>query len=199
ITPANGVGHVKYKNMNKDNTIDANDQTFLGDPNPKFSYGFNLNLYYRNFDLGVLLQGVYGNKIFNFARIMSQFPNGPGAAGQGALTAGSLDTWSPTNTNAKLPIFSQDLSANDQSPSSFFIENGSYMRIKNLQLGYTISSLKGIRKLRIYVQAYNLLTITHYSGIDPEVNDGDPHNLGIDYGTAYPIAKKFLFGINLGL
>ncbi len=199
ITPANGVGHVKYKNMNKDNTIDANDQTYLGDPNPKFSYGFNLNLYYRNFDLGVLLQGVYGNKIFNFARIMSQFPNGPGAAGQGGLTAGSLDTWSPTNTNAKLPIFSQDLSANDQSPSSFFIENGSYMRIKNLQIGYTISSLRGIRKLRIYVQAYNLLTITHYSGIDPEVNDGDPHNLGIDYGTAYPIAKKFLFGINLGL
>jgi TonB-linked SusC/RagA family outer membrane protein len=199
ITPANALGHVKYKNMNKDNVIDANDETFLGDPNPKFSYGFNLNLYYKNFDLGILLQGVYGNKIFNYARIMSQFPNGPGAAGQSGLTAGSLDTWSPTNTNAKLPIFSQDLSANDQSPSSFFIENGSYMRVKNLQLGYTISHLKGIRRLRIYVQAYNLLTITRYSGMDPEVNDGDPHNLGIDYGTAYPIAKKFLFGVNFGL
>ena len=199
ITPANGLGHMKYKNMNKDNIIDAHDETFLGDPNPKFSYGFNLNLYYRNFDLGIFLQGVYGNKIFNYARVMSQFANGPGAAGQGGLTAGSLDTWSPSNPNAKLPIFSQDLSANDQSPSSFFIENGSYMRIKNVQLGYTIPHLKGIKKLRIYVQAYDLFTFTHYSGMDPEVNDGDPHNLGIDYGTAYPIARKFLFGINFGL
>ncbi len=73
------------------------------------------------------------------------------------------------------------------------------MRIKNLQLGYTLTHLKGIRQLRIYVQAYDLLTFTHYSGMDPEVNDGDPHNLGIDYGTAYPYTKKFLLGVNFGL
>ncbi len=198
ITAANGLGHVKYKDLNKDGVIDTRDQTYLGDPNPKFAYGYNLNLYYKNFDLGILLQGVYGNKIFNYARILSQFPNGS-AAGQGGLTVAALDTWTPSNPTAKLPIFSQDLSAYDLSPSSFFIESGSYMRIKSLQLGYTIPNLGGIRRLRVYVQAYNLLTLTHYSGMDPEVNDGDPHNLGIDYGTAYPIAKKYLVGVNLGL
>jgi hypothetical protein len=72
------------------------------------------------------------------------------------------------------------------------------MRVKQVQLGYTVQHLKGIRRLRIYVQAYNLFTFTHYSGLDPEVNDGDPHNLGIDYGTAYPISKKYLLGVNFG-
>ena len=198
ITSANALGHVMYKDMNGDGVIDAHDETYLGNPNPKFSYGYNLNLYYKNFDFGILLQGVYGNKIFNYARTLSEYPNGA-AAGQGGLSPAGLDTWSPTNPNAKLPIFSQDLTAYDLSPASNFIESGSYMRIKQIQLGYTIPHLKGVRKLRIYVQAYNLLTLTHYSGMDPEVSDGDPHNLGIDYGTSYPMSKKYLLGVNLGL
>lgn len=197
ITKTNGLGHMKYQDLNKDGIIDTRDETFLGDPNPKFTYGYSLNLYFKNFDLGILLQGVYGNKIFNYARTLSEMPNGP-AAGQGGLTPAALDTWSPSNPNAKLPIFSQDLSAYDLSPSSFFIESGSYMRVKQLQLGYTVPHLKGVRKLRVYVQAYNLLTLTHYSGLDPEVNDGNPHDLGIDYGTAYPMSKKYLLGVNLG-
>lgn len=198
ITPTNALGHVMYKDLNGDGVIDAHDETYLGNPNPKFSYGYNLNLFYKDFDFGILLQGVYGNKIFNYARTLSEYPNGA-AAGQGALSPAGLDTWSPSNPNAKLPIFSQDLTAYDLSPASNFIESGSYMRIKQLQLGYSIPHLKGIRKLRIYIQAYNLLTITHYSGMDPEVSDGDPHNLGIDYGTAYPMSKKYLLGVNLGL
>lgn len=197
ITKTNGLGHMKYQDLNKDGVIDTRDETFLGDPNPKFTYGYSLNLYFQHFDLGILLQGVYGNKIFNYARTLSEMPNGA-VAGQGGLTTGALDTWSPGNPNAKLPIFSQDLSAYDLSPSSFFIESGSYMRMKQLQVGYTIPHLKGVRKLRVYVQAYNLLTLTHYSGLDPEVNDGNPHDLGIDYGTAYPMSKKYLLGINLG-
>ena len=197
VNAANGAGHIKYKDLNGDGVIDAKDETYLGNPSPKFTYGYNLNLYFKHFDLGVLLQGVYGNKIFNYGRVLSQFPNGA-QTGQGALTPAGQDTWSPSNPNARLPIFSQD-GVNDLSPSSEFIESGSYMRIKMIQLGYTIPGLKGIRKLRIYVQAYNPLTITHYSGMDPEVNDGSPSNLGIDYGTAYPFSKKYLFGLNLGL
>lgn len=197
VTAANGAGHIKYKDLNGDGVIDAKDQTYLGDATPKFSYGFNLNLYYKHFDVGILLQGVYGNKIFNYGRTLSQFPNAA-ATGQSGLTPAALDTWTPSNPNARLPIFSQD-GVYDLSPSSEFIESGSYMRIKTLQLGYTIPGLKGVRKLRIYAQAYNLLTITKYSGMDPEVNDGSPSNLGIDYGTAYPMSKKYLIGINLGL
>jgi TonB-linked SusC/RagA family outer membrane protein len=198
INKQNGLGHVLYKDLNHDGVINTSDETFLGNPNPKFTYGYNLNLFYANFDFGVLLQGVYGNKIYNYSRVLSEMPFGaPG--GQGALSPAGLNTWSPENPNAKLPIFSQSPGTNDLSPSSFFVESGSYMRVKQVQLGYTMQHLKGIRKLRIYVQAYNLFTFTHYSGLDPEVNDGNPADLGIDYGTAYPISKKYLVGINLGL
>jgi hypothetical protein len=126
------------------------------------------------------------------------FPSGA-IAGQGGLVQGSLDTWSPSNPNAKIPIYTQNTSVNDLSPSSLFIEDGSYLRVKTLQLGYTLPKMKGISRLRVYIQAYNLFTFTHYSGMDPEVSDGDPHNIGIDYGTAYPISRKYLFGVNLGL
>jgi TonB-dependent starch-binding outer membrane protein SusC len=198
ITNANALGHVMYKDLNGDGVINDSDRTFLGNPNPKFSYGYDLRLSYKSFDFEVLLQGVYGNKIFDYGKVLTTMPNGA-VTGQGGYQTGSLDTWSPSNPNASLPIYEQNSMANDLSPSSFYIESGSYMRIKQLQLGYTFAKLKGISKLRVYVQAYNLLTITKYTGQDPEVNDGDPHNLGIDFGTAYPITKKFLLGINLGL
>ena len=158
-----------------------------------------MNLNYKNFDLGVFFQGSYGGKIFNYARVVQEFPNSYGNAGLGGLGLGALNTWSPSNPNGTIPIFSQGSSANDLSPSSFFVESGSYLRLKTATIGYTFPKIKGLRKLRAYVQAYNLLTITKYSGMDPEVNDGDPHNLGIDYGTAYPISQKFVFGVNMGL
>ncbi len=198
ITPQNALGHVMYKDLNNSGAITDSDRTFLGNPNPKFAYGYDLRISYKNFDIEVLLQGVYGNKIFNYGKVLTTLPNGA-VNGQGGLQAGSLNTWSPTNPNAKLPIYIQSSGVNDLSPSSFYIESGSYMRIKQLQLGYTFLKIPGISRLRIYIQAYNLLTITKYSGQDPEVNDGYPNNLGIDYGTAYPIAKKILVGINLGL
>jgi len=198
ITSDNALGHVMYKDLNNSGTINDSDRAFLGNPIPKFSYGYDLRLTYKNFDFEVLLQGVSGNKIFNYGKVLTMMPNGA-ATGQGGLQEGSLDTWSPDNPNAALPIFAQNTGVNDLSPSSFYIENGSYLRIKQMQLGYTFPKINGISRLRIYVQGYNLLTITKYSGQDPEVNDGDPHNLGIDYGTAYPISTKFLVGINLSL
>jgi TonB-linked SusC/RagA family outer membrane protein len=199
ITPANALGNVMYKDLNGDGKIDASDQTFLGSPIPKFTYGYNLNLSYKNIDLGVFFQGSYGGKIFNYGRAMEEFPNQNGA-GLGGLTVGALNTWSPTNPNATLPIFAQGTSVTSPTPpSSFFVESGSYLRLKMAQIGYTLPKIKGIRKLRVYAQAFNLLTITKYTGQDPEVNDGNPNNLGIDYGTAYPISQKFVFGVNLGL
>ena len=190
ITAENGAGHFKFKDLNNDGKIDDKDRTYIGSPHPKFSYGFNLNLYYKNFDLGIFLQGVSGNKIFNYWRAFTEWP--------GKLGTGSLDTWSPTNTTAKLPIWSST-SVPDNAPSTFFIEDGSYMRVKTLQLGYTFPAIKGISKLRVYLQTYNLLTITNYSGLDPEVNNGAAQDVGIDYGGSYPISNKFLFGVNIGL
>ncbi len=198
LSATNAAGHFKFKDISgpngkPDGVIDDKDQTFLGNPNPKFSYGYNLNLYYKNFDLGIFIQGVYGNKIFNYWRSFSRWP--------GALTTGSLDTWSPSNTKASLPVYTVDgiNNSNDNVPSNFFVESGSYLRFKTLQIGYTFPKSKAFSHLRIYVQAFNLFTITKYSGLDPEVNVGDPGSLGIDYGTQYPMSKKILFGVNLGL
>ena len=136
------------------------------------------------------LQGIYGNKLFNYWRANTVFP--------GAMGKGADNTWSLTNTDAKLPIWN-NLATNDKMPSSFFVEDGSYLRIRNLQLGYTISKTKYFSKLRIYIQANNLLTITKYTGIDPEISTGSATNAGVDFGGNYPIARNFLVGINLGL
>jgi TonB-dependent starch-binding outer membrane protein SusC len=198
ITPDKALGHSMYEDLNGDNMIDQSDETYLGSPIPKFTYGYNINFNYKSFDLGIFFQGSYGNKIFNYARVAQEFPNAYGNSGLGALTVGALNTWSPSNPNGTLPIFTQD-GVSDLSPSSFFVESGSYLRLKTATLGYTLPKIKGVRSLRVYVQAYNLLTITKYSGMDPEVNDGNPNDLGIDYGTAYPISQKFVFGVNLGL
>jgi TonB-dependent starch-binding outer membrane protein SusC len=190
LSAATAPGHFKFKDLNKDGKINDADRTFIGNPHPKFSYGFNLNLGYKNFDLGVFLQGVQGNKIFNYWRAYSVFP---GAQGEGAN-----DTWSTTNTGAKLPIWNNTPSS-DAAPSSFFIEDGSYLRLKSLQIGYTLSPKKAFNKIRIYAQAYNLATFTKYTGIDPEISTGSATNIGVDFGGNYPISKKFVLGVNFGL
>jgi TonB-linked SusC/RagA family outer membrane protein len=190
LTAANAPGHFKFKDLNNDKKINDDDRTFIGNPHPKFSYGFNLNLNYKNFDLGVFLQGVAGNKIFNYWRAYSVFP---GAQGEGAD-----DTWSTTNTDAKLPIWS-NIASSDATPSSFFIEDGSYLRLKSLQVGYTLSPKKAFNKIRIYVQGYNLATFTKYTGIDPEISTGSATNIGVDFGGNYPISRKIVIGVNFGL
>ncbi len=190
LTAATAAGHFKFKDVNNDGKINDDDRTFIGNPHPKFSYGYNLNLFYKNFDLGIFLQGVYGNKIFNYWRAYTVFP---GAQGEGAD-----DTWSTTNTDAKLPIWN-NTSSDDIKPSSFFIEDGSYLRLKNVQLGYTFPASKAFNKIRLYVQGYNLATITKYSGIDPEISTGSATNIGVDFGGNYPISKKFIIGVNVGL
>jgi TonB-linked SusC/RagA family outer membrane protein len=190
LTADNAAGHFKFRDINNDKIINDNDRTFIGNPHPKFSYGYNLNLNYRNFDLGIFLQGVSGNKIFNYWRAYSVFP--------GALGAGSDDTWSTTNTDAKLPIWNNVASA-DATPSSFFVEDGSYLRLKSIQLGYTISPKKAFKSIRVYIQGFNILTFTKYTGIDPEISTGNATNINVDFGGNYPISKKFVFGVNFGL
>ncbi|MEP7142373.1 MAG: TonB-dependent receptor [Ferruginibacter sp.] len=190
LTAATAAGHFRFKDLNGDKKINNDDRTFIGNPHPKFSYGYNLNLSYKNFDLGIFLQGIAGNKIFNYWRAYSVFP---GAQGEGAN-----DTWSTTNTAAKLPIWSSTASI-DNTPSSFFIEDGSYLRLKSLQVGYTLSPKKAFNKIRIYVQGYNLATFTKYTGIDPEISTGSATNIGVDFGGNYPISRKIVLGVNFGL
>lgn len=194
-----GLGRFRYADVNNDGQITPNDRTFLGNPNPKFSYGLNIGLTYKNFDFSTFLYGVQGNQIWdNLLWWLDFFPS----FNTGKSLTALYDSWTPTNHNAKAPI-QEDLGyqSTNGAPNSYYIKNGSYLRDQNLVIGYTFpSSLVGrlsIQKLRIYLQTANLFTITKYPGVDPELS-GTTADFGIDGGSnAYPHSKEFLVGINL--
>lgn len=194
------VGKYKYHDTDGDGTITDADRKFIGNPHPDFTYGINLNVGYKGFDLSAFFQGVQGNQLINMVKRWVDFNNQAGNRSLRMLN----DSWTPENPDAVLPI----LDANDsrsQQPSSYFVENGSYFRMKNLTLGYTLPgttvSKIGLSSARIYLQAQNLFTITKYSGIDPEVTSvgSSPGStvLGVDQGN-YPNAKMYQIGINFG-
>lgn len=179
--------------------IDYRDRTTIGDPNPEFTYGLNLTVTWKNLDLNAFFYGSKGNDIFNYTRWWTDFwPSYLGQKSKNLL----YNSWTETNRSAKIPkaTNTSNFSTNTQV-CSYYIEDGSYLRLKNLQVGYTIpgnltEKIK-IRSLRIYMQAVNLFTLTKYSGLDPEIGGGDLA-FGIDYGN-YPNAKQFIIGLNLSL
>ena len=191
-------GRFRYADLNRDGVINADDRTFLGNPNPKISYGVNLGLTYKQFDFSMFLFGVQGNQIWNQVKWWTDFASSfDGAKSKTAL----YDSWLPERMNAKAPIQEGEGSFSTNAvPNSYYVENGAYLRCKNIQLGYTFPSQLGsrlhIERLRIYVQAANVFTITKYSGIDPEIGGSDVRSFGIDEGT-YPSQRQFLAGINL--
>ncbi len=190
-------GRFKYKDLNGDNKIDANDRTFLGSPNPDFTYGVNLGFNYKGFDFSTMFYGTQGNENINTIKVNTHF--------FGTYTGGKskdlLNAWTPQNTGSNIPKVE---SANNFSTSrvlnTFFVEDGSYLRLRSLILGYTLkpSLLQkyGINKLRVYLQGANLFTATKYSGLDPELG-GNSSGFGIDYGNYPNDIRNLLFGINL--
>ena len=190
-------GRFKYEDINKDGKISDDDRTFFGNPNPDFTLGINLNVAYKRFDLSTNLYGSFGNEILNETRYFQDFyPQFQNSKSIPLLT----ESWLPTRPTNKYPIvenksyFSTNGVIND-----FYQEDGSYMRLKQLSIGYTIDpvTLKryGIDKARLYVQGANLFTITNYSGLDPEIAGGSS-SFGIDRGN-YPPMKTFNVGISL--
>ena len=194
-----GLGRFRYQDVNGDGIITPDDRTFLGNPNPDFSYGINLGVTYKGFDFSIFLFGVQGNQIWNNVRWWRDFyPSFESAKSKTAL----YDSWRPDHHNATAPIQEVDGSTSTQNvPNSYMVENGAYLRAKNMQLGYTIPANMLTRihvdKLRIYVQAANLFTITKYSGLDPEIGGSNITDFGVDEG-AYPNQRQFLVGVNLG-
>ena len=191
------MGRYKYADINGDNKVDDKDRTYIGNPNPDFSFGLNLNLSYANFDMSAFFYGVQGKDVVNYTGWWTDYY----ASFQGAKSKAALnDAWTPTNPNARLPIVENSSNESNQAVfNSSLIEDGSYLRLKTIVLGYTIPKSKiskaGIDKIRIYAQAANLFTITNYRGLDPEFAGGDTA-FGIDYGN-YPNQKQFLFGVNV--
>lgn len=195
------LGRFRYENVNGDGQITSADRKMLGNPNPDFSYGLNLAFNYKRFDFSLFLYGVQGNQIWNQTLWWTDFNSSrSGAKSKTAL----YNSWTPENHNAKAPIQENVSSFSTINvPNSYFIEDGSYLRAKNIQLGYSFSPafLKKIKmqQFRVYLQATNLFTITKYSGLDPEVGknaDGNPAVFGIDEGS-YPASKQYTVGLNL--
>lgn len=195
----NQVGRFKFADTNGDGLVDSKDQTFIGNPIPDFTYGININATYKNFDLTVFLQGVHGNSVYNLTKYYTDFFT------EKSVGVRMLDSWTPENKGAKLPKLNPNASGYESQVSSYYVEDGSYFRGKNIQVGYslpkTLLSRISVNRLRMYAQAVNFFTKTKYSGIDPEVNipyDQGEREVGVDRGI-YPSAKSFIFGIQIGL
>jgi len=196
-------GFLKYKDTDGNGEITDADRTFIGDPNPDFTYGLNLGLSWKNFDLTAFFYGSQGNDVFNWNTWWIDFwPSFQGQKSKNLL----YNSWTPTNTDATVPKASNtsNFSTNAES-NSYYVEDGSFLRLKNLTLGYTLpeSLLSKIHfsSARVYVQGVNLFTITNYSGLDPEIGipDGeDSRSFGVDEGN-YPTVKQFILGLNITL
>ncbi len=199
-TAGTGPGDLKFKDKNGDGVIDNNDRAFLGSFIPKFNYSFNLGANYKNFDLSAFFQGVQGNKIFNSTRVISE-----GMIRFFNASTRVLDAWTPGHTNTVVPrAISSDPNQNAR-PSTRFIEDGSYLRLKNVMLGFSIpdgrlqTMTNGVVKsFRIYVSAQNVLTFTKYSGFDPEVGNRQVNTSSLTNGidnAIYPQPKAYQVGI----
>ncbi|MCM5663696.1 SusC/RagA family TonB-linked outer membrane protein [Galbibacter mesophilus] len=190
-------GDLIFEDLNGDGTITADDRTIIGNFIPDFTYGFNFSAEYKNFYMSMFWNGVQGNDVYNAARVYME-------GGLRLFNAGTqvLDAWTPQNTNTDIPrMVNGDPNANTRT-SDRFIEDGSYLRLRNLRFGYRIpsdwlnSSGDGfIEAIDLYVSGTNLLTFTDYEGYDPEIGSRNNNTLtqGIDYGQ-YPQPRTILFG-----
>lgn len=200
--PGTSPGDIRFRDLNGDGLIDSDDRQVIGSAFPDFFYGFNADLGYKNFDLSVFFQGVQGNDIYNLVQAGIQ-----DLEGDNNMMAAVSDRWRPGNTDTSIPrAIRGDPNDNDR-PSTRYLEDGSFLRLRNLTIGYTIPQniLQRIQieGLRIYVTGQNLFTITDYSAYNPDVGvpagPGDAERTlfrGVDFGT-YPISKVFLGGIQL--
>ena len=191
-------GQIIFKDIKEDGTINKEDKTFIGDPNPDFIYGLTSNMSFKNFELNLFFQGSQGNDLFNASAISNTMDYGYGLNMPKDVF---YNHWTTENTNAKYPAISYNTKVR---VSDRFIENGSYLRLKNIQLAYNVPVRKlqcnWIRHLQVYASGQNLLTFTKYSWWDPEVNTyGGANSVsqGIDY-SSYPSSKSFTFGIRVG-
>lgn len=193
------AGDRKYRDINNDGVINANDRTLLGNAQPKFTWGFNNTFSFKNIDLSFFFQGSQGNKMANLNNL--DLLNFTGQ--NNVLAEAALNRWTPENPSNKNPRALSNGSLDVGIFSSNIVEDASYIRLKNVTLGYRLPAniLKrtGIQSLRIYAGATNLWTITDYTGYDPEANTyGQSTTLiGIDYG-GYPQTKTYTIGINIG-
>lgn len=201
VQNAAAPGRFKYADVDGNDTINEKDRTFIGNPNPDFTYGLNLGITYKNIDFSMIFYGSRGNDVFNYTRYFTDF--------WGNETRGKsrrmFNGWTPENPDTNIPIVEKDANfSNSGAVNSYYIEDGSFLKCRSITLGYTLPfkvlTKVGINKMRTYIQAANLFTITNYSGIDPELmsrDNGSSAAFGIDYGNYPGNQKSFVFGVEL--
>jgi hypothetical protein len=215
ISSASGgiwYGDRKFKDLNGDGVIDSRDQTFLGSPIPKFQFGINNTFSYKNFDLNIFFSGSVGNKVFNevavsqtnsqnntnyftkvlnYARVATINPNGP---------ADDINNAYVTNPKTTVVGLRNDNTNDNNRPNNLFIEDGSFLRCKNITLGYKlpvrILSMMHLQSFRVFATVTNAFIITNYSGMDPEIGSWNPLQAGWDQGY-YPQARTYTIGANI--
>jgi TonB-linked SusC/RagA family outer membrane protein len=188
-------GDFIFMDLNGDNKIDENDKTYIGNPHPDFMYSLNMTFRYGGFELTAFFQGVQGNDIFNVQRYDFYGYHGGNNAVQGLIQ----NSYTLENENAPYPRLTNTIDYNrNYRISDFYIEDGSYLRLRNLQFAYTfpkkITGKLGLGSLKAYIGGYNLITITGYSGFDPEIGNESNTFMGIDRGS-YPQARTYMAGI----
>lgn len=185
-----GLGRIRYKDLNGDGKITDADRTWIGVPHPDFMYGLNINLEYKNFDLTMFWQGVYNTDVINDQKYHTDFWSVSETGSNKGVRL--LDAWSPSNPDSSIPALSITDSNWESRMSTYFVENGSYLKLRTLQLGYSLpkvySKRIGLEQFRLYVSGQNLLTIKSksFTGIDPETP-----------GFGYPIPMTFTVGANI--
>ncbi|MDN5204331.1 SusC/RagA family TonB-linked outer membrane protein [Fulvivirgaceae bacterium BMA10] len=198
------LGDINFMDLDGDNDIDDDDRDFLGSSIPSFQVGLNLAATYKNFDLNLFITSVQGVELFNTRWNDNLFLTSEG----GDYLAEAANAWTPSNTNTNIPRLVDARTADNERPSDFYVEDGSYTRLKNIELGYTLPTgllpENSIQNIRFFVSAQNILTLTDYTGFDPEVgrsfaggavgsSNGSIFGAGID--RAYPTAKTFFVGL----
>ncbi|WP_411029283.1 SusC/RagA family TonB-linked outer membrane protein [Spongiimicrobium sp. 3-5] len=196
VQPDAAPGDLRFVDTNGDGVLGDDDKRFFGSGLPKVEYGLTFNAEYKNFDLSLFFQGVSGNEIYNGVRMWLY------RSDRNNMSSDLLNAWSTSNTGSNIPrnVFGDP--NNNIRPSNYFLEDGAYLRLKNLQIGYTLpESAIGetfISKARLYVTANNLFTITDYSGFDPGLGNGGTFTRGVDRGF-YPLTRSFVLGISLSM
>jgi TonB-linked SusC/RagA family outer membrane protein len=191
------TGAPKYADLNEDGNITVADRTYIGNPNPDFIYGFNSYMKWKNFEFNFFIQGTQGNDIYSISMAAQTIDYGMGL---NTLREALYDSWTPLNPDAKYPKIS---TSSKVKISDRFVYDGSYVRLKNVQLAYNIPvnklGIQFFKKGQVYVSGQNLLTITNYPWQDPEINSyggGASLQQGIDH-YSYPVSKSFTFGVKL--
>jgi hypothetical protein len=192
LVPTAQKGDLRYVDADGDGSLTANDKVYKGSYQPDFEYGFTIDMDYRAFDLSVQLYGVEGSTIYNgskqFAYSMKRHRD-------------LVYSWTDLNPTSNIPTPRSNIEhPNVQTSTDLFLEDGSFLRVRNIILGYSLQEdiLKkiGVDKLRIYVSAQNPITITNYTGFDPEVGSNNPFTGGLDRGN-YPVSATYLAGLSI--